>query len=95
MKNLIIIAAGGCGREVLQWAKDINKISPKWKIKGFLDDDLTALDHVVCDVKVLAKIDDYVIESDDEFTCCIGNSDIRKDVIERLKKKGADRKSVV
>lgn len=89
MKNLIIIAAGGCGREVLQWAKDINKISPKWKIKGFLDDDLTALDHVKCDVKILAKIDDYVIESDDEFVCCIGNSEVRKDVVKRLKAKGA------
>lgn len=89
MKNLIIIAAGGCGREVLQWAKDINSVCPRWKIKGFLDDDLKALDDVVCDVKILAKIDDYVIESDDEFACCIGNSDIRKKVIERLQKKGA------
>ena len=25
MKNLIIIGAGGCGREVHQWAKDIKR----------------------------------------------------------------------
>ena len=29
MKNLVIIGAGGCGREVLQWAKDINRILDK------------------------------------------------------------------
>ena len=26
MKNIIIIGAGGFGRELLQWIKDINKI---------------------------------------------------------------------
>ena len=46
MKNLVIVAAGGCGREVLQWAKDINRIKSRWKIKGFLDDDLNALDSI-------------------------------------------------
>lgn len=43
MKNLIIIGAGGCGRELLQWVKDINKVKKLWNIKGFLDDDLNAL----------------------------------------------------
>ena len=65
MKNLVIVAAGGCGREVLQWAKDINRIKSRWKIKGFLDDDLNALDGVKCDVSIVSKIDEYKIEQDD------------------------------
>ena len=89
MKNLLIIAAGGCGREVLQWTKDINEKENRWNIKGFLDDNLQALDGLKCDVPILATIDDYVIQPDDEFVCCIGNSNVRKMVVEKLKAKGA------
>lgn len=89
MRNLIIVAAGGCGREVMQWVKDINKVKKTWKIKGFIDDDLSALDGLRCDVPLLATIDDYEIQPDDEFTCCIGNSNTRKKVVGNLKSKGA------
>ncbi len=89
MKNLVIIAAGGCGREVLQWAKDINEQSPHWNIKGFLEDNLGALDGLKCDVPILGTIDRYEIQSEDEFVCCIGNSNVRKNVVEKMKAKGA------
>ena len=89
MKNLVIIAAGGCGREVLQWAKDINEQRPHWNIKGFLDDNLEALNGLNCDVPILGTIDGYKIQPDDEFICCIGNCNVRKMVVEKLKEKGA------
>ena len=89
MKNLVIIAAGGCGREVLQWAKDVNKVKTRWHIKGFLDDNLKALDGLKCDIKILSTVEDYVPDPDDEFVCCIGNSNVRKMVVEKLKAKGA------
>ena len=89
MKNLVIVGAGGCGREILQWAKDINKREQRWHIKGFIDDNLDALCGKKCDVSVMAKVDEYEIGEDDEFTCGIGNSKIRKLVIEKLEAKGA------
>ena len=89
MKNLVIIGAGGCGREVLQWVKNINKGKKYWNIKGFIDDDLNSLDGKFCGVSVLSKIDEYIIDSTDEFVCCIGNSTIRKIVVEKMKAKGA------
>jgi len=89
MKNLVIIGAGGCGREVLQWAKDINKIEHRWNIKGFIDDDLNALDGKKCSVKIIDTIDGYELCPDDEFICCIGNSTVRKTVTEKMKDKGA------
>lgn len=89
MKNLVIIGAGGCGREVLQWAKDIIRVEKDWHIKGFLDDNLNALEGKMCDSMVLAKVDEYQIGQDDEFVCCIGDSKIRKAVVEKLKAKGA------
>lgn len=89
MKNLVIVAAGGCGREVLQWAKDINKKENRWNIKGFIDDNLSALDGLKCDVPMLSTIDGYEIQPEDEFVCCIGNSMTRKQVVEKLEAKGA------
>lgn len=95
MKNLIIIGAGGCGREVLQWVKDINKRDRGWIIKGFIDDNLNALENKRCDIGVISGVDDYDIQPDDEFVCCIGNGKIRKDIIERLKNKGAKIISII
>ena len=89
MKNLIIIAAGGCGREVLQWAKDINEVEPRWIIKGFIDDNPDALEGKICSISVISSVDDYQVEPDDEFVCCIGNSVVRKKVVEKMKAKGA------
>ena len=42
MTDIIIVGAGGCGREVANWIEDINKIEKKWNILGFLDDNLNA-----------------------------------------------------
>ena len=95
MRNLIIIAAGGCGREVLQWVKDINKVEKKWNIKGFIDDNLNALEGKKCDVTILSKVDDYTIDNDDEFVCCIGSSTVRKKVVDKLKAKGAKFTNIV
>jgi sugar O-acyltransferase, sialic acid O-acetyltransferase NeuD family len=95
MKEILIVGAGGCGREVLQWIKNINKGGKRWNIKGFLDDDLHTLESKICEVGIVAKIDDYEIQENDEFVCCIGNSKVRQDVVERLQKKGARFASVI
>lgn len=95
MKDILIIGAGGCGREVLQWIKAINIIEKRWNIIGFLDDNPHALDGKICDVGIVASIDDYIIKENDVFVCCIGNSKVRKDVVMRFKSKGAKFVSVI
>lgn len=95
MKNLVIIGSGGCGREVLQWAIDINKTEKRWNIKGFLDDDPNALESKICSVGIISGISEYEVEADDEFVCCIGNSVIRKKVVDCMKAKGAVFTSIV
>ena len=89
MKNLVIIGAGGCGREVLQWAKDINKKEQRWNIRGFLDDDPDALDGLKCDISIISSVDAYTIDPCDEFVCCVGNSATRKKIVDKLEAKGA------
>ena len=95
MKNLVIIGAGGCGREVLQWAKDINNVRTAWNIRGFLDDDMNALDGKRCDCDVLSTVDEYEIQPEDEFICSIGDGAIRKEIIDKMEAKGAVFTSVI
>ena len=41
MKDIVIIGAGGFGREVASLLKRINAVSPTWRLRGFYDDDTT------------------------------------------------------
>jgi len=63
MKEIIIVGASGFGRELLQWIKDINKIENRWIIKGFIDDNLSALDNYKCDYKVIGKVREWIISA--------------------------------
>ncbi|SNC67994.1 sugar O-acyltransferase, sialic acid O-acetyltransferase NeuD family [Hymenobacter gelipurpurascens] len=38
LPQLVILGAGGLGREVLVLARQINEVQPTWEIKGFYDD---------------------------------------------------------
>jgi sugar O-acyltransferase (sialic acid O-acetyltransferase NeuD family) len=89
MKNLLIIGAGGFGREVFSWASDVNKKQKTWNIKGFLDDNLSALDGFEYPKEVLSDIDTYEIDSEDEFICALGDPVTKQICIEKLLAKGA------
>lgn len=89
MKDIIILGAQGFGREVLQWIKDINKVKPTWNIKGFLDDDLTALDGYECDYKILGTIQDWVPSENEEFVFAIASPQVKERLATMLKAKGA------
>lgn len=73
MKKLFIIGAGGFGRELLQWVKDINKIEATWDVQGFIDDDLNALDGVECDYPVVGKLSDCQPKKDEYYALAIAN----------------------
>lgn len=89
MKTIYIIGAGGFGREVLQWIKDINKATPTWIIGGFLDDNLNALDKIPCDYKVVGKISDWQPKEDEEFVLAIANPAVKQKIAEDYKARGA------
>lgn len=95
MKNIIIVGAGGFGRELLQWIKDINKVENKWIIKGFIDDNLNSLNGFDCDYKVFSTIKDYHPEKNDELALAIANPEIKESITRFLKNKGAKFTSVI
>lgn len=89
MKKIIIIGAGGYGRELLQWIKDINEASPTWDIAGFIDDNLQALDRLECDYPVIGRIADWQPKEDEIFTLAIGNPKTKEKIVSMMKAKGA------
>lgn len=95
MKKLIIIGAGGFGRELLQWCKDINRRIPTWIIKGFIDDNLHALSGYECDYTVIGSISEWIPADDEVFAIGIAAPETKRKVVEGLLSKGAVFTSVV
>jgi sugar O-acyltransferase (sialic acid O-acetyltransferase NeuD family) len=95
MKELIIVGAGGFGRELLQWVKDVNKIDTKWKIKGFIDDNLAALDNYECDYKIIGRIDDWQPSESETFACGIADPKDKEKAVNLLKTRGANFEQIV
>lgn len=85
MKRLVIIGAGGLGREVLAWARQA--VSPL-QVKGFLDDNPAALAGFAKNVPVLGRVEDYQPEPDDVFICAIGRVEAKRRCVERILGRG-------
>ncbi len=88
MYNIIIVGAGGFGREVYLWAKD-SFSQDQYKIKGFLDDNQRILDNYDMDVGIIGSLDNYEIKNKDRFLFAIGDIETKKRIVINLKKKGA------
>ena len=89
MKNLIIIGAGGMGRTLYDIACESIGYGEDFQIKGFIDDNLAALDEFKNYPPVIGKISEYIPEKGDVFTFSIGG-DSRRHCIEELISRGAE-----
>ena len=90
MKHLIIIGAGGMGRQVMSFAKSCNGYGKKFDIKGFLDDNLDAMKGFPGYPVVLGTVDGYQIEPDDVFFNSIGDIQAKKLCIQKILDRGGD-----
>jgi len=88
MYDIIIIGAGGFGREVYLWAKD-SFPKDQYTIKGLIDDNPTILDDYNMDINVIGNLDNYKIKKQDRFLFAIGDINGKKSLIIKMKKKGA------
>ena len=92
MKDIVIVGAGGFGREVLQYLKDIHGEDP---VKGFLDDVLTEVEPASLGQSIIGKISDYVPAEDEYFVLAIGNPVLRFKLARELSDRGAQFISVI
>lgn len=89
MKELIIVGAGGFGREVLQWVKDSNRKNRRWVIKGFLSESPCDLDGYICDFNILSSVRDWTPAANQEFLIAIGSPSLKEKVVNEMHDKGA------
>ncbi len=74
MKNLIIIGAGGMGRTVYSNALESVGYGENFVVKGFIDDDLQALNDYPNYPSIIGTIKDYQPQTDDVFVSSIGGA---------------------
>ncbi len=89
MKRLLIIGAGGFGREVLNWALHVLPQNRDWEVGGFLDADPAVLDAYECGFPILDDPMNYLPKEDDRFICAIGHPSTKLRVCRYLKERGA------
>jgi sugar O-acyltransferase (sialic acid O-acetyltransferase NeuD family) len=95
MKKLIIVGAGGFGREVYAWAKDHPDFGKAWELAGFIDDDAAALDRYNYPVGVIGSIKEHQPAENEVFVCAIGAPINKKKVCQSLLSRSATFVSLV
>lgn len=88
MKKLVIIGAGGMGRTIYDIARECTGHNSVFRIKGFIDDNLNALDGFTEYPPILGSISDYIPQENDVFTFSIGGES-RFKCIEEIRSRGA------
>jgi len=91
MKDLIIVCAGGFGREVYYMAKSIGK----WNIKGFIDDNLHALDGVNIALPIIGTIKDWVPSDNEVFALGVSTPKTKEVIVGIMKAKGAEFETLI
>lgn len=84
-KDLIIIGAGGSGKQVAEAVEDM---VDQWKLLGYLDDDPLKQNKQINGIPVLGRIDDADKYPDCYFVIILGNPQnpfVKKKVVERQK----------
>lgn len=87
-RRILIVGAGGFGREVLQWARHAWPTMSE-RIAGFLSADSDALDGHATTLSVLGSPDTFELQPGDGLVLAIGIQGVRRRVAERLAARGA------
>lgn len=89
MRRLIIIGAGGFGREVFGWVSEHPDCGRIWQVAGFLDDNPLALGGIEMPVGVMGSVASHMPLETDSFVVAIGNPTVRRSCVDQLRARGA------
>ena len=86
LKDIVIIGAGGVGRETALIIEDINNINKEWNLIGFVDDNDNIQNTKINDYDVVGKLD-YLLNYKKEVyvVCAIANYNVKKSIVNKLK----------
>lgn len=89
MDNLIIIGAGGFGREVASWAAQHPLCGVSWKIAGFLDDLYPSLSLPSGCPPLLGSIKDHLPSPTNRYICALGRPATKQSCVQLLLERDA------
>jgi sugar O-acyltransferase (sialic acid O-acetyltransferase NeuD family) len=95
VKRLLIVGAGGLGREVGNWAIDAINESSGWIITGFLDDNPNALYGKTTSIPLIGSVAGFVPSNGVYVVIAMGNPAVRRKLHEELLVKGAQFANVI
>lgn len=84
MRELIIIGAGGFGREVAWLVERINQVSATYCMLGFADDNEQLHNQTVGKYPVLGGLDVLGEYPEAELVCAVGSSRVREAIVRRV-----------
>jgi len=90
MKKLIIIGAGGMGRSIYDLAMECAGNVSDYEIKGFIDDNIHALEKFKNYPPIIGTISDYKIVEGDVFVNSLGDIETKKKCIINILNKGGE-----
>lgn len=88
-KRIVILGAGGFGREMYQWLLQHPDAGRAWTVAGFIDDQPDALAGFELGLPILSSIRDYVPAESDLLVCAIGAPKVKRRLCEDLRRRGA------
>ena len=88
MKNLVIIGAGGFGREMFAAAREAVGYGETFMVKGFLDGKSSALDGFSGYPEIIGAPETYQIEKDDVFITALGSIAARRRCAAMIEERG-------
>ena len=86
MQDLVIIGAGGVGKEVAWIIEQINKFKPTFTILGYIDDNGEIHGNIINGYKILGNIE-YLLNMNQDLcvVCAIANYNVKKNIIAKLR----------
>jgi sugar O-acyltransferase (sialic acid O-acetyltransferase NeuD family) len=89
LNDLIIVGAGGFGCEVVALVEDINNETPRWNLKGLLDDDPLLQGTRLLGYSVLGGVNWISGKDQIHVALAVGAPTVRRDLARRVVKMGA------
>lgn len=83
MKDIVIIGAGGFGREVAWLIEDINRAKEEWNIIGFVDDNVNAKDENLNGYNLVGDTD-WLNDQSYYVVSAIGTPSVNKKIMNKL-----------
>ncbi len=86
LKDIVVIGAGGLGKEVTQLLKDINQDKKTWNMLGYIDETPEKQGAVINDTSVLGKFDWFENKNRENLwaVCALGNPRDKYNLIKKL-----------